>query len=97
MTCLIVIAGLQSLSSSKMERHTVPEGYTFGWNNGGSNLPEGERKKKLHAKPRLILTDCLDHWCRANKLASDTHTPLCTTVPHLTSPTHQMGYFHNYY
>jgi len=49
MTCLIVIAGLQSLSSSKMERHTVPEGYTFGWNNGGSNLPEGERKKKLLA------------------------------------------------
>lgn len=49
MTCLIVIAGLQSLSSSKMERHTVPEGYTFGWNNGGSNLPEGGKEKKLLA------------------------------------------------
>lgn len=44
MTCLIVIAGLQSLSSSKMERHTVPEGYTFGWNNGGSNLPDEEER-----------------------------------------------------
>lgn len=40
-TCLMVIAGLQSLSSSRMDRHTVPEGYTFGWNNGGSNLPAG--------------------------------------------------------
>lgn len=44
MTCLIVIAGRQSLSSSKMERHTVPEGYTFGWNNGGSNLPDEEEE-----------------------------------------------------
>lgn len=42
-TCLIVIAGLQSLSSSKIDRQTVPEGYTFGWNKGGSNLPR-ERK-----------------------------------------------------
>lgn len=38
-TCLIVMAGLQSLSSSRMDRHTVPEGYTFGWKSGGSNLP----------------------------------------------------------
>lgn len=42
-TCLIVIAGLQSLSSSKIDRQTVPEGYTLGWNKGGSNLPR-ERK-----------------------------------------------------
>lgn len=53
MTCLIVIAGLQSLSSSKMDRHTVPEGYTFGWNNGGSNLPE-EKESYLHAELRLL-------------------------------------------
>lgn len=39
LTCLIVMAGLQSLSSSKIDRQTVPEGYTFGWNKGGSNLP----------------------------------------------------------
>ena len=38
-TCLMVTAGLQSLFSSSRERHTVPEGYTFGWNRGGSNLP----------------------------------------------------------
>lgn len=25
-TCLMVIAGLQSLSSSRMDRHTVPDG-----------------------------------------------------------------------
>ena len=28
--CLIVIAGRQSLSSSNIERQTVPDGYTFG-------------------------------------------------------------------
>ena len=39
-TCFIVTAGRQSFSSSNSERHTVPDGYTFGWNNGGSNLPE---------------------------------------------------------
>lgn len=39
-TCFIVMAGLQSLSSSRIDRHTVPDGYTFGWNSGGSNLPE---------------------------------------------------------
>lgn len=38
-TCLIVTAGLQSLSSSNIDKHTVPEGYTLGWNIGGSNLP----------------------------------------------------------
>lgn len=40
-TCLMVIAGRQSLSSSKSERQTVPDGYTFGWNSGGSNLHLG--------------------------------------------------------
>lgn len=43
-TCLMVMAGLQSLSSSRMERHTVPDGYTFGWKSGGSNLPTKEKK-----------------------------------------------------
>lgn len=38
-TCLTEIDGLQSFSTSKSERHTVPDGKTFGWNNGGSNLP----------------------------------------------------------
>ena len=35
----MVIAGRQPSSSFKMERQTVPEGYTFGWNRGGVNLP----------------------------------------------------------
>lgn len=39
-TCFIVMAGLQSLSSSSIDRQTVPDGYTFGWKSGGSNLPE---------------------------------------------------------
>lgn len=39
-TCFIVMAGLQSLSSSRIDRHTVPDGYTFGWKSGGSNLPK---------------------------------------------------------
>jgi hypothetical protein len=36
---LIVIAGFQPSSSFKMDKQTVPEGYTLGWNNGGTNLP----------------------------------------------------------
>jgi hypothetical protein len=35
-----VIAGLQPSSSLRMDKHTVPDGYTFGWNSGGTNLPE---------------------------------------------------------
>ena len=37
---LIVIAGFQPSSSLRIERQTVPEGYTFGWKSGGTNLPE---------------------------------------------------------
>ena len=37
--CLIVIAGFHDFSSSKMERQTVPDGYTLGWKSGGVNLP----------------------------------------------------------
>ena len=35
----MVTAGLQSFSSSNNDKQTVPEGYTFGWKSGGSNLP----------------------------------------------------------
>jgi hypothetical protein len=35
-----VIPGFQAFSSSSIERQTVPEGNTFGWNNGGVNLPK---------------------------------------------------------
>lgn len=38
-TCLMVMAGFQDLSSSRIERQTVPDGYTFGWKSGGENLP----------------------------------------------------------
>ena len=31
------MAGRQPSSSFKMLRQIVPEGYTFGWNNGGTN------------------------------------------------------------
>lgn len=33
---LIVIAGFQPSSSFRIERQTVPEGYTFGWKSGGT-------------------------------------------------------------
>ena len=36
---MIVIAGFQLFSSSKIDRHTVPDGNTLGWNKGGVNLP----------------------------------------------------------
>lgn len=35
----MVIAGFQLFSSSRMDRHTVPDGNTLGWNKGGVNLP----------------------------------------------------------
>lgn len=35
----MVIAGFQLFSSSKIDRHTVPDGNTLGWNKGGVNLP----------------------------------------------------------
>ena len=44
----MVTAGLQSLFSSSRERHTVPEGYTFGWNRGGSNLPAANTHTHTH-------------------------------------------------
>lgn len=41
-----MIAGRQSFSASSSERHTVPDGYTFGWKSAGENWPvavAGER------------------------------------------------------
>ena len=37
--CLTVMAGFHASSSFKIDRQTVPEGYTFGWKSGGTNLP----------------------------------------------------------
>jgi hypothetical protein len=42
LACLIVIAGFHDFSSSRIDKQTVPEGYTLGWNNGGLNLPATE-------------------------------------------------------
>lgn len=38
-----VRVGFQSLSSDKMLKHTVPLGYTLGWNSGGSKAPAQAR------------------------------------------------------
>jgi hypothetical protein len=35
----MVMAGRHPSSSERMLRQIVPEGYTFGWKRGGSNLP----------------------------------------------------------
>ena len=40
LTCLREIAGFQAFSSFRIDRQMVPDGYTFGWKRGGSNLPE---------------------------------------------------------
>ena len=53
--CLIVIAGLQSLSSSSIDKHIVPDGYTFGWNRGGSNLPKTFKMNVLIETTKKIL------------------------------------------
>lgn len=47
LTCLMVSPGFHDFSSSRMDRQTVPDGYTFGWNRGGSNLPA--RAKEIHS------------------------------------------------
>jgi hypothetical protein len=39
LACLIVIAGFHDFSSSRIDRQTVPDGYTLGWKSGGLNLP----------------------------------------------------------
>ncbi len=54
-TCFIVTAGLQSLSSSKIDKHTVPDGYTLGWNMGGSNLPFEISKNQLNYYSHTII------------------------------------------
>ena len=53
LACLIVIAGLQSFSSSRIDRHTVPEGYTLGWKIGGSNLPAIRNTHKKSSEPAI--------------------------------------------
>jgi hypothetical protein len=45
----MVMAGFHDFSSSRIERQTVPEGYTFGWNNGGENLPVRHELRFLSA------------------------------------------------
>ncbi len=30
-TCLMLMPGFHASSSFKMDKHTVPDGYTFGW------------------------------------------------------------------
>lgn len=51
----MVTAGRQSLSSSSNDRHTVPDGYTFGWNIGGSNLPAQQTKPHFINKSCVII------------------------------------------
>jgi hypothetical protein len=46
-SAIVVTAGLQSFSSSNKDRQTVPDGYTFGWKSGGSNLPENNKINKM--------------------------------------------------
>jgi hypothetical protein len=42
----MVIAGFHAFSSSKIDKQTVPEGYTFGWNSAGVNLPVGGKQRR---------------------------------------------------
>ena len=49
-------AGLQSFSSSKRDKQTVPDGYTLGWKIGGSNLPVD---KNIITKKIKKFFDCM--------------------------------------
>ena len=48
-TCLMLMPGFHASSSFKMDKHTVPDGYTFGWNSGGTNLPSKVAKRDKQA------------------------------------------------
>ena len=47
--CLMLMPGFHASSSFKMDKHTVPDGYTFGWNSGGTNLPSKVAKRDKQA------------------------------------------------
>ena len=51
LACLIVIAGFHDFSSSRIDRQTVPDGYTLGWKSGGLNLPATKLYKTTSLKP----------------------------------------------
>jgi hypothetical protein len=46
--CLTVMAGFQSSWALVMLKHTVPDGYTFGWNRGGVNTHFGGLPEQLN-------------------------------------------------
>lgn len=35
--------GFHPFSSFRIDRQTLPDGYTFGWNSGGTNLPATDK------------------------------------------------------
>jgi hypothetical protein len=50
--CFTVMAGFHPSSSFKIDKHTVPDGYTFGWKSGGTNLPATKNFHQSHDHPQ---------------------------------------------
>ena len=51
LTCLMLMEGFHPWP--RIDKHTVPDGYTFGWNNGGTNLPASEASSPLVSTSEL--------------------------------------------
>lgn len=58
-----MMAGFHASSSFRIDRHTVPEGYTLGWNSGGTNLPGQEVRIQSWCKQA---STCLGHFQHAH-------------------------------
>lgn len=64
------MAGFHAFSSFKIERHTVPEGYTFGWKSGGVNLPASGQPADLESESD---TDTWAAWTGSLQWVSGRH------------------------
>ena len=81
-TCFIVTAGLQSFSSSRRDKQTVPDGYTLGWKIGGSNLPVDTQYN--YKKGSYYMRSKVTHTTQANTRYKYIHYG----VPQSNSPLH---------
>lgn len=48
------MAGFHASSSLRIDRQTVPLGYTFGWNRGGTNLPKIQKPQSNESHLEII-------------------------------------------
>jgi hypothetical protein len=82
------MAAFHDFSSSRIERHTVPEGYTLGWNNGGENLPVAKKHKSGQNRDRYMILNTNTLVASKDNLHAKTHQKLAVKV---TDHSHLLG------